>query len=224
MPKSTPVFKDLDGLAKSLKSDLFVRWMKRAQKQALIEWRDRTEAPGLAARFTEAGKSYYNFSNRVNKKRAPYVLSGALRKMLLQRKPQARRSDKTEVVTFLKFGGGALNFLDKIYGTRSTTTSLTTTVATVKSYQRGDANVTTTNGTFIRRGGTVQGYQINHVSKTIKKIKSPNSYAEEFAQFTKDGPWIAQRARALFALIARKSSVDRRTGGIKSTVLQELDQ
>jgi hypothetical protein len=220
---NAPVFKDLNNLAQSLRSDIFVRFMKRAQKQALLEWRDRTTAPGLAARFTKAGKSFYGFSDRVNKKRDPYVKTGQLRTMLSKRRPHSKRSTDTEVVTALKFGGGALNFLSKKYGTKSKTTSYTTTVVQVRAAQRRAHNFVRSGKSFARRGGPVSGYSQAKTTATVNRIKSPVSFASEFAQFTHDGPWISQRARTLFATITRKAVIDRRTGGIKSSYLAEVE-
>ena len=117
---TAPVFKDLDGLVKSLKGDLFSRWMRRAQKQALTEWRDREQAPGLAARFTKMGADFYQFARRLSRKNKPaFVKTGGLRAMLLKRKPKAKSGQGTDVVTVFKYGGGALNLLKDQRGINS---------------------------------------------------------------------------------------------------------
>lgn len=223
-----PVFKDLDGLVRSLKGDLFARWMRRAQKQALIEWRDRTTAPGLMARFESSGSRFYDFSARRRPRLngTSYLRSGALRDLLRRRKPKAKNKQGTDVVTVLKFGGGALNLLTNMRGVRSTGITRMVTSVAVRAYQRGPVNVQpfTRRGHrvdgFDRRGGMVRAYTISRASTSRTSTPASASYAAEFAVFHRDRPWIAKRTEVLFATIARRASVDRRTGGIKSSVLE----
>ncbi len=88
-----------------------------AQKEALILWRDRKSAPGIAARFTKAGATYYGFtprSTKYNKRKGglpDFTYTGKLREMLHGRKPRSITAGNSDMaVTRLAYGGGALNF------------------------------------------------------------------------------------------------------------------
>jgi hypothetical protein len=116
--------KDLSRLAQEIRGDVLKRWVAKAQKSALLEWRDRVLPPGLAARFTIPGRAFYRFAYRFSAKTSqpPFLKTGAFRNMLMNRRPRTSYKG-LEVVTRLKFGGGPLNFL----GNRRGWTSLITT-------------------------------------------------------------------------------------------------
>lgn len=210
-----PVFMDLNRLVQSMKSGLYVRFMRRAQKATLMEWRDRQQTPGLRARFTHSGRPYYNFSDRSQRKRRLpfYVNTGRLRDSLMRRKPKSLNTRGTDVVTVLKFGGGALNFLNNKFGTSSRSVTQSSTTVTVSGHRR-------------RSGATsisVRSYRQRKVVDRVVRNRSNKSYAAEFGAFVRDAPWIKKRTAVLFSQIVRRSVIDRRTGGIKSSVLEGVE-
>lgn len=227
-PKAAVIFKDLAGLVASMRGDLFARWMRRAQKQALIEWRDRKQAPGLAARFEKSNADFYDFSKRSRPRRTPfYVKTGKLRDMMSQRKPKAENNRGTDVVTTLKFGGGSLNFLQNIRGVASISKSVTRVAVTVSAHQRRGSTVNQFDRpggvivkSYQRKGGAIAAYSATKTVTHSVTAPAARSYAAEFGAFHRDQPWIAKRVEVLFAQIARKASIDRRSGGIKSSVLE----
>jgi hypothetical protein len=154
-----PVFKDLDGLVKSMRGDLFARWMRRAQKQALVEWRDRTEPPGLMARFERAGIGFYGFSARARpRKGGYYVRSGALREQMRKRKPFAKNKRGTDVVTVFKYGGGALNFLTDKKGIKGVTRQVMSVSVTRQAVTRSAHSYQRQGHLYARAGGPVRAY------------------------------------------------------------------
>lgn len=219
-----PVFKDLDGLVRSLRGDLFARWMRRAQKQALIEWRDRTEPPGLMARFERAGIGFYSFSARSRPRRGGYyVRTGALREQLRRRRPLAKNKRGVDVVTVFKYGGGALNFLTDKKGIKGVTRQAMSVSVTMPATTRSPHSYLRQNNVYPRAGGPVRAYTYTRTTTSTTGIPASTSYAAEFGAFLRDAAWIRRRSDVLFSIIARKASVDRRTGGIKSSVLEGLD-
>ncbi len=226
-----PVFKDLNGLVKSLRSDLFARWMRRAQKQALIEWRDRTTPPGLMARFERAGIGYYDFSQRQRRRPAGFYLkSGGLREAMRRRKPRSLNGRGTDVVTVFKYGGGALNFLTDTRGVKMVSKSKARIPVTMPAVTRRPAVVAQFDRpggimvkSYIRAGGPVKSYVQTRTTIIRTVNKSDRTMAQEFGGFVRDRAWISERTGVLFASIARRAAVDRRTGGIKSDVLKGVD-
>lgn len=228
---TAPVFKDLEGLVKSLKGELFSKWMRRAQKQALTEWRDREQAPGLAARFTKAGEQFYNFSKRLFRRKLPaYVHTGALRDMMKRRTPKALNNRGTDVVTVFKYGGGALNFLGTIQGVKSISVTRVPITVNMPAVNRKASTVrryTVPGGTVTHehsvRAHSVRAYSFTRQATKKTVITASKSYAAEFAEFTRDQAWISKRVGVIFSMIARRASVDKKSGGIKSSVLENQD-
>lgn len=215
MPDSaTP---DIDALIKQLKGDIFMRWMRQAQKQALTEWRDRKTAPGLAARFEDAGNKFYDFTNRYGKsdQRKGYlpdfVRTGSLRDSMHLRKAVSINSTPGEAITRMKYGGGALNFLDNKYGCLSQTHVPTVKIVSIPAYTRTEkktgASVHVTAYTAERRGDQVQ---IVHASK---------AYSAEYAEFSKDAPWLKARTNEIFGAIVRSATM--KNGQIKARYLEK---
>lgn len=213
-----PLFLDLLTLVEFLRGDLYVRFMRRAQKQALIEWRDRSNPPGLDARFTEEGKSFYDFSRRQRPRRGKgyFIHSGALRRMMKTRQPRSLNTRKDTVVTTMKYGGGALSFLVDVRGTRSISRSHTVAAVQVRGHtRRGIGGI----ATIVQ----VKTYSQQHrIDKTVRN-KASLPYSAEFARFIRDQAWIEKRTGQLFLMIVRRAVLDRRTGGVKSSMLEGLD-
>lgn len=197
---------DLDSLAQQLKSGLYLRYMRAAQKMALLEWRDRTAAPGLAARFVYANRKIYNFADRTGrydqrKGYLPdYVFSSALRDAMKTREPVSVNGGGTEAVTRMKYGGGHLNFLTTKRGSHGppTISRMDINVAIqpyTKTQVRDDGSATVT---------AVSGYtQVRRNRKVTTWNMSPDSYSAEFGRFTLDAPWIKARTLDYFRQIVR---------------------
>ena len=205
---------DLDRLVAQLRGDLFVRWMKQAQKAALIDWRDRSGTPGLAARFTKAGDSYYGFTPRsksYNKKKGglpDFVFTSALREMMKSRQPKSINNGNTEAITRIKFGGGALNFLQSVKKTLGFTITVSSTKTAVEAY--------------FRRGKAVKGYQGTRKHRTISTTRGTVDYAEEYGRLGRDIPWLKSKVQENFIRIFRKAALTK-GGTLKSRLADGID-
>lgn len=213
---------DLQRLVDQLRGDLFARWMGRAQKGALIEWRDRTQAPGLAARFTFAGNDFYGFRGHngrsyfVQKGRLPdYVKTGRLRDMLAKRKPRTIRGSKADVTTRLAYGGGALNFLANIGPILSEHKEVTRVPIVVAGYA-------------YKHHKSAKIVVVPAHPSTRRRIRwvyerSSESYADAFGRFDRDRPWIANRVGELFLVIFQRAALTK-GGQLRSAVLEGADR
>lgn len=208
-------------LAETLRGDVFARWMKRAQKAALIAWRDRKIMPGLAARFTREGASFYRFSptpNRYAKSKGnlpEYVKTGRLRDLMRTRMTRSKHG--ADVVTSIRFGGGPLNFLTAIGGVVTTRKDKVTGTELVNAYSyprrtKAGATVTISVASYGRR--------YSRVRTTL--IRSGISYAAQFGDLSRDREWIRVRSLVEFRRILRGAAFDK-NGVLKSTVLEPLD-
>lgn len=212
---------DLQRFVGQLRGDLFARWMGRAQKAALIEWRDRTQAPGLAARFTFAGNDFYGYRGQhgrsyfVQKGRLPdYVKTGSLRDMLAKRKPRTIRGTKADVTTRLAYGGGHLNFLANIgpvIGEHKEVTRVPIVVAGYSYKHHKTAKIVVVPGHAATR------QRIRWVFE-----RSSESFADAFGRFDRDRPWIAARVPELFLKIYQRAALTK-AGTIRSSVLEGAD-
>lgn len=222
MTTADVAFKDLDAFVQQLRGDLFARWMRRAQKAALLEWRDRKDPPGLAARFTAAGAAFYRFGprssygvlNRIKGGTQHYVLTGGTRDMMAKRRPTAVRGTQ-DIVSRLKYGGGKLNFLTNVgavTGRNVVRWRETVAVAgyTYKHHKTG-ATVSVSPGTS------------NRARKKVTFTRSATSYAADFGRFLRDSPWIADRTAVLFREIIRRAAFTK-GGMLRSNMLQEVDR
>lgn len=217
--KSVPLA-DLEAMAAQVDGGLFVRWMKQAQKAALIEWRDRTATPGLAARFTHGGEDFYGFTPRTlkyNKQKGglpDFVRTGGLREMVKARTPRSQNNGNLEAITTLKFGGGALNFLQNITRTSSEPAGTKSNSVTIKAY--------------VRRGPggkgqiAVNSYLGTRKSKTYTKVTQTINYAAEYGQAANDLPWIEEKVKEHFLRIFRSAAVTK-GGRLKPRVMDGMD-
>lgn len=179
-------------LGRMLRSDIWDRMYATAQRRALIWWRNRRVAPGLAARFTVSGATYYGFGERRFKpyRTKPYYhVTGSLERLVLSRRPRTSRRSGT-VVTQLAFGGGRLNFL---------TSAQHRPVVGWKTETRTVGNRTSTRRVPVRGGET---------------------YAAAFGRFNRDRPAIEARVQVELRRIMRATAFDKRTGRIKNSLLE----
>jgi hypothetical protein len=214
-------------LALVIRGDIWNRWMAIAQKRALIWWRDRIVPPGLKARFTVAGAKYYGFGMRLRKPSSlmPYFrVSGALEAMLMKRRPKTPRASLNSniVRTTLKFGGGALNFLMST-GKPDMRPVVGYSVAYVQKTET--FNVSSYTRAYRTAGGiksvTIPSYTMTRVAKrrTVTPQRAGEPHGVTFGRFTRDAPAIAARVAVEFRRIVRSSAYDKRTGDLKSSIL-----
>jgi len=195
---------DIDVLIKQLRGDIFMRWMKQAQQQALLEWRDRKIAPGLAARFEDAGNKFYEFTNRTGKYDSQkgylpdFVRTGSLRDSMKMREARSQ-NNTTEAITRLKYGGGALNLLVDKFGVKSVTRIPTVVVTSIPAYTRIEK----------KTGATVHvtGYYAERHGVHVTTTHASKSYSAEFAEFSKDAPWLKQRVGEIFKAKVRAATI-----------------
>lgn len=236
---------DLEALVRQLRGDLFQRWMTRAQKGALLEWRDREQTPGLAARMTAPGEKYYRWGDRapryyaqkipgyVRNFSAPvreYFKTGALRQRLLARRPKAIRGGDV-VRTRLAYGGLSLNFMDgpsyrpvQQVVRLVERVSITVREHAVAAHQR---SVRTRSG--LRRvmvaGYQVGAHRVDRIVGRSQLVRGGEPYGRAWGAAFKqlDAPWIQTRVAELFRAIVSKAALDRR-GRVRSAVLEKLDE
>jgi len=183
-----------------LRSDIWDRMMATAQRRALLWWRNRRVAPGLAARFTVSGAAYYGFgARRFNPYRTKpyYHVTGSLERLLLSRKPRTSRKSGT-VETRLAYGGGRLNFL--------TTPN-----------QRPVVGWTTRQTTTVTQVGTGT---VTRVYSRRVPVRGGDTYAAAFGKFNRDRAAIEARVQVELRRIVRSSAFDKRTGRIKSSLME----
>lgn len=208
-----------------VRSDIWDRWLAKAQRMALLWWRDRRVPPGVAARFTVSGVTYYGFGNRFRK---PYSLwpfyrvHGDLERAILLRKPRTSYRGNT-VESRLAFGGGTLNFMTTtskpdmrpIVGWTKTTRSLTETF-NVSGYTRA-----TRTGASI----SIAAYSMTRTrnfSRTDPQ-RGGDTYAVAFGRFTKDRPAIQARVLVELRKIVRKAAYTKR-GDIRKAWLTPVKE
>jgi hypothetical protein len=195
-------FQQLRDAESVLRSDVWERYIALAQRNALLWWRNRRVAPGLAARFTISGATYYGFGQRRFNPftvKPYYHVTGRLEQMLLKRMPRTSRKSGT-VETRLAFGGGSLNFLTtpQQRPVVSWTTRQTTTVV-----QRRDGTTTSS------------------VSSRRVPVRGGDTYAAAFGRFTKDRPVIEARVAIELRKLVRQRALTKK-GNWRASVLRPL--
>lgn len=224
------VLSDLQGVIDDLKDGVLNRWQAKAQKGALEEWRDKPDAPGVKARFTDQGAKAYGFANRSMAYTKGYVVvggthvpldssadglrhkgdlppfvyrgrAGGLMGKVLARKPKTKRNAGA-VSTRLSIMGGVLNLLG---------------AQNQRGYRREEARRSVepgTRGPFTRntRWGPVQVRQHDFRRVTIDwDIQlADRTYAEEFAVKKEDETWVRRRTDELLLEIYRKQGFTKR--------------
>jgi hypothetical protein len=181
-------------LGQMLRSDIWDRMQAAAQRRALLWWQQRRVAPGVAARFTINGAAYYGFGERrFNPYRIKpyYHVSGSLERLVLSHRPRTSRKSGT-VETRLAFGGGNLRFLDA-------------------PKQRPVVGWTT----VTQRIGT----SAQVASKRVP-VRGGDTYAAAFGRFNRDRPAIEARVQVELRRIMRRTAFDKRTGRIRSALLE----
>jgi len=215
-------------LGQQIRGDIWNRWMATAQKRALIWWRDRSVPPGLKARFTVAGATYYQFTSRARKPSSlkPYYhVSGSFMRQLAARKPRTKQASKNAgvVETILKYGGGALNLMTTtskpdmrgIVGwtreTRTVSESLNVSAYT-RPWRRGSSTIVKVPAYTMTRTVT---------RSRSKPVRGGETHAALFGKFTRDAPAIRARVQVELRRIVRSAAFDKRTGLIKSALATE---
>lgn len=195
--------------------DAAVTWTKKAQRSAVIEWRDRTQAPGVRVRFLPAGKQAYDFSMRSRgyqrkkgAKTPDYVYTGAFRESLMARKPKTK-VEGHDVVTRFSLMGGAMNLLAGKRGARTQTEVVKTETVAVKSH--------------IRSGHTVQAYNQTRRELRVQRTPASRTYAQEFAIQVQDQAWINARTNQRLLEIVRRAAF-KKNGQLRDSFRDEMRQ
>lgn len=183
---------DLQAFAQALEGPLLLRWMKNAQRQALLDFRDRTEYPGLAARFQPGNPYLFNYRIPGNRRKLPpYRHTGAMMQELLRRTPKSRTVGG-EVVTTMSIRPRVLPFLARY--------------KSIFSIVRGVAPVTYTAKVYKDSVGRTGAYQmqITRMSKTKRLIFTDKTYADEWALRPEETTWIADAVDAKLSAVLRQ--------------------
>jgi hypothetical protein len=215
-------FQQLRDAESVLRSDVWERYIALAQRNALIWWRNRRVAPGLAARFTISGATYYGFGQR---RFNPYTIkpyyrvTGRLEQMLLKRMPRTSRKSGS-VETRLAFGGGSLNFLTTpqqrpvVSWTRVTSTK----VISVKEHTRQGFMK---QGVFRSHPNTVPAHTLTRTVVQRVPVRGGDTYAAAFGRFTKDRPVIEARVAIELRRLVRQRGMTKK-GNWRASVLRPL--
>jgi len=204
------LYPDLGGLIDSLTGEFFERGMAKAQKASLKEWRDRKKPPGVHARFTHQGASYYDFPDLHKGKsgKPPYFVTGQMRDALLRRNPRKKSKKGAPVVeSALKIGGGKLNF----FGHHHPVESRTARKVRRRTLRRGSKV-----SRHIRVGGVNvsahrrQEHILDHVRTIIVEDFDSRTYKEAFLDLRRDQRYIRDRTRDHFFMYLRKAAIGRK--------------
>lgn len=185
------VLPNLDEYLSRFKPEKVRSSARAALRLALLEFRDRKEFPGVAARFTMSAYGDYRFSHRLTRRGRkimldPYVATGGMRSEVLRRKPRIKNGTD-EVTGRISINARVMNFLRSVYPT----------AIIVKSRE----SVRDIRGPFVRmvKGRAVQVNAhtvLIHKTKYERKKKT-DSYAEEWGLRHAETKWIQDRANAL---------------------------
>ncbi len=194
--------KDLTATLTLFRDEYLYRWMRAAQKAAVVSWRDRREFPGAAARFTHDGGRAYGFSNRTgfydqSKGYAPdYVNTGRFRDAVLSRKPKSANTGGDTVITRFSIFGGALNLIGNLHGVVSQVRKIERKRVQRRAYTRVQKH-----GAQAGKTQHVAGYEQWSTFVNVERTHAPLSYSQEFALREADYAWIAAETSANFRAI-----------------------
>ena len=183
---------DVRAFAQTLEGPLLLRWMKNAQRTALLDFRDRQEYPGVGARF--APGNAYLFNYRVAGKRRklpPYRHTGAMMAELMKRHPKSRTVGG-EVVTTLSLRPRVLNFLGRY--------------KSIFSIIQGRAPVTYQAKVYKDSVGRTGAYQmtITRMGRTKRLVFNDKTFADEWAVRPDEVAWVQQAVDSKLAAALRQ--------------------
>lgn len=210
-----------------IRSDIWNRYVAKAQRQALVAWQQRSVPPGVKARFTVAGVAFYGFGRRGRK---PYSLppyyhnTGALERAILARRPTTSRSSG-QVVSRIAYGGGTINFMTTtsrpdmrgvtgwVHRARTISEHITVPDYT-RPWRRGSSTVVKVSGYSMTRQRTV--------SKSTP-IRGGDTFAAAFGRFTKDRPWLETRVAVELRRIVNRAAYTK-SGDVRTALLRPLQE
>ncbi len=204
----------LEALVFRLKGKTLISLLRKAQRQVLMEWRDRRASPGIAARFTTAGEKFYAFGQRWGgywrkKGSLPdFWKTGRLRDMNLARKPRAVNGTGATVITRMKLGGGPLHNLTTVGGITNLQRVVDRSPVVVSPYTYTHART----GTLV---SVAQSQQVRTRTRLVVE-RSSRSMADEFIDTVRDRPWIERRADQVIGKMMRELIRKLATGGARS--------
>jgi hypothetical protein len=192
---------NIRALVFALKDKALAALLRKAQRQALVEWRDRVVSPGLAARFTPAGEGFYNFGERwgaYSRRKGylpDYVKTGRLKDMNALRQPRSVNGGGTTVITRMKFGGGNLFNLTNVGGITDFQRITERVPVTISPYSYAHHRA----GTTVNVAAKVQS------RKRIRFVvtRSARSMADDFTDSSRDRGWIERRTDELIGQALR---------------------
>jgi hypothetical protein len=206
---------DLTRLVDLLHPKEFRGHVAAAQKAAWIEWRGRSQYPGLAMRFSlnrtpndygfsSRSRRGSKYSSRGNRTTPYYVNSGSFKRAVMQRRPKSAYGDASVTTRFTIFGG-VLNMLGAPMqrGWQSTVTA-----QKVETVQR-PAHFRSVNGRPVR----VRSYSQRKVTNTYEGGLSPRTYADEWNFRPDEVQWIASRTDTI--LRERLARIGYKNGSLK---------
>lgn len=207
-------FAFVDTLLTELTPEKYYSLMRAAQQATILEWRDRSEFPGLAARFRGVGNQMrYGFQNRLRStagrpaKRgdgSDYVNSGGTRDAMMKREPHSLNTKGSKVAkTIFKYGGGKINFLTAINGVADEQWVKAVDRVSAQAYVRHQKNKTTGTATLVAVSGYVAYRPVTH----HVVVRSSVSYAQDWARFDYDLAWMQARVPVVFMELARTGAM-----------------
>lgn len=230
-PEPKQPYPDLYAVLDLLRSDIWLRWMRKAQKLALEEWQMRKKWPGLQARFRRENTQEmglgdplrFKGSGASRRNNHPFFRTGSLFKRVMWAKPKAKTTSKTKAKTVLSYGGGALNFLRNVRPVVGRAAQQVSSVVQVPGHQVA-AHTRRTGG----RSVGVDAHQRNAYAMTRTYTKyvptyAPKSYAEAYEGGPEDNEFIAERTEFYFMEIVRKAALTK-TGKLKVSFVSKLAQ
>ena len=183
---------DVRAFADSLEGPLLLRWMKNAQRLALLEFRDRQEYPGVGARFAPGNAYVFNYRLAGKKRKLPpYRHTGAMMAELMKRQPKSRIVG-VEVVTTLSLRPRVLPFLNRW--------------KSVYSIIQGRAPVTYQMKVYKDSVGRTGAYQmtVTRMNRTKRYVFTDKTYADEWAVRPDEVAWVRDTVNAKLAALLRQ--------------------
>ena len=184
---------DLRAVAEALDGPLLLRWIKAAQRTALLDFRDRQEFPGVAARFTPGNPYLFNYRLAGKRRKLPpYRHTGAMMQELLRRKPKST-VEGGAVVTTMSIRPRVLPFLNRW--------------KSVFSIVSGPGQVTYQAKVYKDSVGRTGAYtmSITRMARKVKRIiLTDKTYADEWSLRPEETAWVREATDAKLAEVLRQ--------------------
>lgn len=209
-----------------IRSDIWNRYVAKAQRSALVWWQQRSVPPGVKARFTMAGVSYYGYGRRSGK---PYNIppyykgkNGILEQQALKHRPRTSYANNS-VTTRLFFGGQALNVLNT-----TSRPDMRGVVGWTRQARTISQSFAVPNYTKPLKDGTavkVTGYTMTRQITIVRgnPVRGGDTYAQAFGRFTKDIPVISARVAVELRRLVNRVAY-KKNGDLRRALLRPLQE